>query len=122
MPKELKKVLVFVIDEYGRTLDKKSLHKLISEFCENVLDGQNVDIVVVHGHTINTCAYLLGQITGRGIADWEIIYLHAGKYPPVLLAHEDKEKLIVLLPGFNGTSAEAVYKVLLDSGAYDSFK
>lgn len=44
------------------------------------------------------------------------------KYPPVLLAYEDKEKLVALLPGFCGTSAEAVYKVLADSGAYDKFE
>jgi hypothetical protein len=118
LEKPIKKLLVFVIDEHGRTLTQESLHKLISELCDKVLEGQNVDVVAANGLTINICAELVEQIEGKSIAEWEIIYLHGSKYPPVLLTHDDKEKLLVLLPEFSGTSAEAIYKVLTDSGAF----
>jgi len=109
---------VFVIDEHGRTLTKKSLHKLISELFGKVLQMRDVDAVVLNNATINACTYLVDQIAGRDIVEWEIIYLHGSKYPPVLLAHEDKEKLIAMLPEFDGTSAEAIYKVLIESGTF----
>jgi len=112
------KKIVFVIDEHGRTLTRKSLHRLLSELSEKALEERNIDIVAASGSTVNNCAYLADQITGKCIAEWEVIYLHGSKYPPVLLAYEDKEKLIALLPKFKGASAEAVYKVLADSGAY----
>ena len=115
------KLLVFVIDEYGRTLSKDSLHKLISELCEKVLDVQNVDVIAANGPTINICTKLAEQLAVKNISEWEIIYLHGSKYPPVLLTGEDKERLLVLLPHFNGTSAEAIYKVLTDSGAFSQF-
>ena len=57
----------------------------------------------------------------KDIADWEVIYLHGSNYPPVLLDYEDKEELTALLPRFKGTSAEAIYKVLVDSGTFDRF-
>jgi hypothetical protein len=117
-----KKILVFVIDEHDRTLTKESLHMLISELFEKVLDEQNVDAIVVNSPAVSTCAKLIGQIAGRDIADWEIIYFHGSDYPPVLLTYENKEKLAALLPEYKGTSAEAVYKVLADSGAYDKFE
>jgi hypothetical protein len=116
------KIIVFVIDEYGRTLTKDSMHKLITELFDKALDERSVDVVAVNSPTINNCAYLIVQINCKGIVEWEIIYLHGSKYPPVLLTHEDKEKLTALLPVFNGTSAEAIYKVLTDSGVYDRFK
>jgi len=115
---KLKKLLVFIIDEHGRTLSKSSLHRLISELFDKALDTKNVDAVVVSSPTIYICANLMTQIDGRNIAEWEIIYFHGSKYPPVLLGHEDKEKLIALLPVFDGTSAEAIYKVLADSGTF----
>lgn len=112
---------VFIIDEHGRTLTKESLHRLISELFDKVLEGQNADAVVATGPTINNCANLASRITGRDIAEWELIYLHGSKYPPVLLAQEDKKMLTALLSEFSGTSAEAIYKVLADSGAYSQF-
>ena len=112
------KRLVFVIDEYGRTLTKKSLEALLSELFEKALNERNADAVVANGGILNDAAYLASQITGRDIAGWEVIYLHGSKYPPVLLTCGDKEKLLALLPGFNGTSAEAVYKILADSGTF----
>jgi hypothetical protein len=112
------KKFVFVIDEHGRTLTQKSLHRLLSELSEKALEERNIDIVAASGPTVNNCAYLADQITGRDIAEWEIIYLHGSKYPPVLLTYENKEKLVALLPEFKGASAEAVYKVLTDSGAF----
>lgn len=121
MGKTPKKILVFVIDEYGRTLTKKSLHRLISELLDKALDERNVDAVVVNGSAVNDCAYLISQINRKDIADWEIIYIHGNKYPPVLLAQRDKENLIALMPEFKGTSAQAVYKVLTDSGAFSKF-
>ena len=115
------KKLVFVIDEHGRTLTKESLHKLLSELSIKALKEANFDAVAVSGPTINKREHLMGQIIGRDIAEWEIIYLHSSKYPPVLLTQEDKESFIALLPEFIGTSAEAVYKVLMDSGAYAGY-
>ena len=115
------KKLVFVIDEHGRTLTKETMHKLLSELFDKVLDERNVDAVAASGPTVNVCTYLADQVIGRDFAEWEIIYLHGSKYPPVLLTHEDKEKLIALLPEFNGTSAEAVYRVLVDSEVYCQF-
>ena len=135
MGKTPNKKIVFILDEHGRTLTKQSMHKLLSELFDKALKEQNVDAVVASGPTINTCAYLSDQIAGREIAEWEIIYLHGSKYPgrmgeqdakrptspPVLLTHEDKESLIAMLPTFSGTSAEAVYKVLMDSWAFNQF-
>lgn len=122
MGKTPNKKLVFVIDEHGRALTKESLHKLISELSDKALDEPNVDAVVATGSTINICTKLAEQISGKDIAEWEIIYLHGSKYPPVLLTHEDKETLVALLPQFNGTSAEAVCKVLKDAGAFKQFE
>lgn len=116
-----KKLLVFIIDEHGRTLTETSLHRLISELFDKALNVKNVDAVVVNGPTVNVCADLMAQIVGRDIAEWELIYLHGSKYPPVLLTHENKEDLIALLPEFDGTSAEAVYKVLTDSRVFDAY-
>lgn len=116
-----KKVLVFVLDEHGRTLTKESLHKLISELFDKVMDEQNIDAVVVNSHDLNACKYLLSQITNRDFSEWEIIYLHGSKYPPVLLAQSIKEKLVALLPEFDGTSTEAIYRILVDSGVFDNF-
>lgn len=118
MGKPPKKILVFVIDEHGRTLKEKSLHKLISEFFEKAMDEPNVDAVVFNGASINVCVNLANGTTGKDISDWEIIYLHGSKYPPVLLTQENKEELLTLLPDFKGTSAEAIYKVLVDSGVF----
>ena len=115
------KILVFVIDEHSRTLTKESLHKLISEFIDKVLEDRNVEVVVANGPTLNICAYLTDQITGRDIASWEIIYFHGNKYPPVLLAQENKVKLIALLPKFEGTSAEAIFKILSDADTFNKF-
>jgi len=115
----LYKMLVFVIDEQGRTLTKESLHRLISELLDKAMGGRCVDVTVINSSAINSCACLADQIVLRDLAEWEIIYLHGSKYPPVLLNQEDKENLIVLLHSFNGTSAEAIYKVLTDSGALD---
>ena len=121
MGKAPNKKVVFVIDEHGRTLSKESMHKLLSELFDKALEEQNVDAVVASGPTINTCAYLSDQFAGRDIAEWEVIYLHGSRYPPVLLTREDKENLVALLPTFSGTSAEAVYKVLTDAGAFNQF-
>jgi len=113
--------LVFVIDEHGRTLSQKSLQRLISELFEKALGIKNVDAVVANGPTVNACTYLNDQVTGRDISDWEIIYLHGSKYPPVLLTCENKVELVSRLLEFNGTSAEVIYKVLTDAGAFDYF-
>ena len=121
MAKTPAKKLVFVIDEYGRILEKKFMHKLLSELFEKALKVQKVEAVVASGPTINTCVYLLDQLTGRDIDEWEVIYLHGSKYPPVLLTKEDKADLIALLPIFKGTSAEAVYKILMDARAFIQF-
>ena len=115
------KKLVFIIDELGRTLIKESLHKLIAELFDKALDERNIDALVVNSQSINICAYLLKQIIGRDIAEWELIYFHGSIYPPVLLNGENKEKLVALLPDFEGTSATAVYKVLTDAGAFEHF-
>ena len=122
MEKTPNKKLVFVIDEYGRTLTKESMHKLISELFDKALGERNVDAVVVNGHGINTCANLMSQINGQDITAWELIYFHGSKYPPVLLNHDNKEKLIILLPEYKGASADAVYKVLVDSGTFSEFE
>jgi len=111
------KRLVFVIDEYGRTLTKKSLNALVSELFGKALDERNVDAVIANGQGINDASYLASQIAGWDIAGWELIYLHGSQYPPVLLTCGDKGKLLALLPGFNGTSAAAIYEVLTGSGA-----
>lgn len=120
-PRKKKLVLVFVIDEFGRALTKKSLDTLIAELVENALNERNIDVVAANGATVNDCAYLADQITGKDFAKWEVIYLHGSKYPPVLLGHEVKEKLVALLPHYKGTSAEAVYKVLVDSDTFSEF-
>jgi hypothetical protein len=112
------KKLVFVIDEYGRTLTKKSLEALVAELFDKALDERNVDAAVANGLGINDAAYLASQIAGRDIAGWELIYLHGSKYPPVLLTCGDKKNLLALLPGFIGTSAAAIYEVLTGSGAF----
>ena len=78
--------LVFVIDEHGRTLTKESLHKLISELFDKALDERNVDAVVATGPAVNICTNFSDRIIGKDIAEWEAIYLHGSKYPPVLLA------------------------------------
>ena len=121
MGKPKRKILVFVVEENGRTLTQKSLHKLISELFDKALNEQNVEAIVANGATINDCAYLADQIVGRDISEWEIIYFHGSKYPPVLLAQEDKEALLVLLPDFTGASATAIYQVLVASGTYERF-
>jgi len=110
-----------VIEEHGRVLTKESLHRLISELFEKVLCEPKIDADVKNGHDINICTQLAKQIRGKNIADCEIIYLHGSKYPPVLLTQENKETLVALLSDFNGTSAEAIFKVLSDSGAFDEF-
>jgi hypothetical protein len=115
------KSLVFVIDEHGRTLSKESMHKLLSELFEKARNESNVDAIAVNGKRVNNCAYLASQLFGKDISEWDIIYLHGSKYPPVLLADADKEQLIALLAGFGGTSAEAIYKVLMDADAYSKF-
>ena len=121
MGKTPKKLWVFIIDEHGRTLTKESLHRLLAELFDNALDARNVDAVVANGPTLNICIYLINQIAGKDVADWDIVYLHGNKYPPVLLSQEDKENLVALLPGFVGTSAAAIYKILTDSGSLDKF-
>ena len=121
MGENANKKRVFVIDEHGRALAKESLHKLIAELFDNVFDAPSVDVTVANGSTLNICAYLVDQITGTDFAEWELIYLHGSQYPPILLADDDKEKLITLLPTFNGTSAEAICKVLAASGAFSEF-
>lgn len=113
--------LVFVIDEHGRALTKASLNTLISELVDKALEERNIDIVVANGATVNDCAYLADQIAARDFAGWEIIYLHGSKYPPVLLGYEVKMKLAALLPKSNGTSAEAIYKVLVDADVFGGF-
>lgn len=120
--KNPKSILIFVIDEFGRTLSKDYLRKLISELFDKALDKSNVEAVVANGPTINDCLYLADQIIEKDIAEWEIIYLHVSKYPPVLLTAEDKETLVTLLHNFSGTSAAAIYKVLTDFGAYDTLE
>lgn len=117
-----KKILVVVIDEYGRALTKESLHRLISVLFEKALDGQIDNAVVLSGASVNDCAKLAAQITGRDFAEWEIIYLHGSKYPPVLLTRENKENLLALLPNFSGTSASAIFKVLEDAEIFTDFK
>ena len=119
MGKNLDKKLLFVIDEHGRTLTKKSLQKLLSELFDKALGWQNADCVVANSPTFSICAYLADQVAGKDIVDWEMIYLHGSKYPPVLLTHEDKEKLVELLPSFEGTSAEAICRVLAESGVFN---
>jgi hypothetical protein len=113
-----KKIIVFVIDEHGRTLSKKSLHRLISELFDKISEARNIDADVINGQSINICANFATQISVRNIADWEIIYLHGSKYPPVLLTQENKETLTALLLEFEGTSAEAIFKVLTDAGVF----
>jgi hypothetical protein len=117
-----KKIIVFVIDEHGRALTKESMHRLISELLENAMGEPNADAVVFNGSGINNCANLVGQISGVDISEWEMIYLHGSKYPPVLLTHDNKEKLVAMLPDFKGTSAAAIFKVLDDSEAFENFK
>lgn len=112
---------VFVIDEYGRTLTKDSLKTLVSELFDKALKEQSVDAVIANGKTINDCVYLSSQIMGRDITEWEIIYLHGSKYPPVLLSDDAKTELVLRLPGFGGTSAEMLYMVLTDSGTFNEF-
>lgn len=121
MGKTPAKKLVFIIDEYGRTPSKSFLDRLMAELLDKVFIEPNIDVTVANGRGINTCKYLAEQIIGKDIVTWEIVYLHGSIYPPVLLAHGNKENLIVLLPKFSGTSAEAVYKVLNDSGAFSQF-
>ena len=118
------KKLVFVIDEHGRTLNKESLHKLISELFDKALDEPNVDAVVLNGGKANECVYLADQVIGRDIDEWEVIYLHGSKYPAVLLSDECKERLLTLLSDSEeskGTSAEVIYKILADSRAFSRF-
>ena len=115
------KRMVFVIEEHGRVLAKKSLHKITSELFDKALNIKRVDAVVVNGESINKSEYLLDQVGGRDISSWDIIYIHDSKYPPVLLTGEDKEALVALLPDFNDSSAQAIYKVLTDAGAYEQF-
>ena len=115
------KKLVFVIDEYGRALTAESLNNLISELFEKALKQKNVDATVLNGYGINNSAYFAEQIAGKDISEWEVIYFHGSKYPPALLTVENKENLSALLPTFNGTSAEAIYKVLSDAEAYRQF-
>lgn len=120
--KALKKILVFVIDELGRNLTKESMHRLIEELFNEALDERNIDAVVVNGPSVNTCSYLTGMVSGLDIDEWELIYFHGSKYPPVLLNYSNKETLATMLPGFKGTSAEAVFKVLTDSGTFNRFQ
>lgn len=115
--REINKKLVFVIDAHGRVLAKKSLQALMAELFDKVLNDKNVDVSVANGRLVNNCEYLAGQIAGLDIADWEIVYLHDSKYPPVLLSDNAKGKLTALLPVWSGTSADAVYKVLTDTDA-----
>jgi len=115
------KRLVFVIEEHGRVLTKESLHRLISELFDKVLGEENIDADVFNGSDINICANLAKRISGRNIADCEIIYLHGSKYPPVLLTQENKETLTAILPDYKGTSAEAIFKVLTDADVFDEY-
>jgi hypothetical protein len=114
----INKKLVFVIDAHGRALSKKSLQALMSELFDKVLNDKNVDVTVANGRFVNNCEYLAGQIAGLNIADWEVVYLPDSKCPPVLLSDNAKEKLTALLQDWSGTSAEAVYKVFMDAGAF----
>jgi len=113
---------VFIIDEHGRTLTKDSLDKLIAELFDKALDTHMVDAVVAIGPTLNTCAYFNDQIAGKDVTEWDIVYLHGSKYPPVLLSHEDKKTLTAMLPNFTGTSAAAICMVLMDAGAFVNFQ
>lgn len=113
--------LVFVIDEHGRALTKESLDTLISELVDKALEERNIDVVAANGATVNDCAYLADQIAARDFAEWEVIYLHGNKYPPVLLGYEVKEKFAALLPEYSGTSAEAIFKVLVESDVFGDF-
>lgn len=115
------KILVFVIDEYGRALTKESLHRLISELFDKALEGQVDNAIVLNGASFNDCEKLAVQIAGRDFAEWEIIYLHGSKYPPVLLTQDNKEKLLALLPDFKGTSAAAIFKVLEEAEAFADY-
>jgi hypothetical protein len=115
------KRLVFVIDEHGRTLNKKSMHKLLSELFEKARKENNVDAIALNGKSVNNCAYLASQVSEKDISEWDIIYFHGSKYPPVLLSDSDKIQLVALLANFNGSSAAAIYKVLTDAGAYSQF-
>ena len=117
-----KKILVVVIDEYGRALTKESLHRLISELFNKALEGHIDNAVVLNGASVNDCAKLAAQIAGKNFAEWEIIYLHGSKYPPVLLTQENIENLLVLLPNFSGTSAAAIFRVLEKAEAFADFK
>lgn len=113
--------LVFVIDKHGRALTKESMHKLISELFSKALKLENVDAVVVNGSNINDCKHFATQIRGRDLTEWEVIYFHDNEYPPVLLTTADKKNLAIILPDFVGTSADAVYRILADAGAYNQF-
>lgn len=110
--------LVFIIDKRGRALTKKSSHRLISELFDKALCAKGADAIVLSGKSFNDCRHLDTRISGKSVADWELIYFHGREHPPVLLTNKDKKKLVALLPSFQGTSAEATYKVLNDAGVY----
>ena len=136
IPAKAIKILVFVIERHGRALTKKSLHSLISQFLDKVRDvddskavvastrNRSIGITVVNGKSVNDCTYLATQLLGKGLDEWETIYLHGDDYSPVLLSLGDKEKLMALLQSFKGenpphkTSADAIYKILADTGVY----
>jgi hypothetical protein len=107
-----------VLEKNGRVLTKESMHRLLSELFNKALEARNTDAIVANGPSINDCKNFASQIAGRDSADWEVIYIHDDEYPPVLLTTTDKESLASLLLCFSGTSAEAVYKILADAGAY----
>ena len=121
MKKSSSWLLVFIIDRHGRALTKKSSHRLLVELFGKVLTANSVDATVVNGSSVNNSKWLESQLAGRCIDTWEIIYLHGDSYPPMLLTKDDKEKLVALLPDFDGTSAEAIFKILDGAGTYHHF-
>ena len=116
LKKEQNKRLVFVIEEHGRTPTMKYMHNLLSELFGKASGEGDVDATVACGAAVNTCEYLLDQIAGREIPEWDVIYLPDGG-PPALLGRKGKGRLTTLLSKSGGTSAEAVRTALAEQGS-----
>ena len=113
---ETPEILVFILEEHGGTVKQKAKHELMSELFEKARPMPNANALVVNIAAVNNRDYLLAQIEGKEISDWEMLfYCYGREKGPILLNEDDKRKLPEVLVSHDGTSFEAILEMLNES-------
>jgi hypothetical protein len=113
---ETPEILVFILEERGGIVKQKAKHELMSELFEKARPLPNANALVVNITAVNDRKYLLAQIEGKDISEWEMLFYYYGREKgPVLLNEEDKRKLSEVLASHSGTSFEAIFEMIDES-------